>query len=53
MIIDPVAIADFMHKIRTGHSNLIPEDHAEVCGTIAFCPDKWMGTECGVQNLQL
>jgi hypothetical protein len=40
-IIYPMEIADLIHKIRTGHSNLIPDDLAEDCGTIADLMSGW------------
>jgi hypothetical protein len=35
-IIYPMAVADLMDMIKTGHTNLIPDDLAGACGDIAI-----------------
>jgi hypothetical protein len=34
-------VADLISKIRTGHSNLVPDDIAEVSGDIAVMISGW------------
>jgi hypothetical protein len=40
-IIYPMEVADLMDMIKTGHTNLIPDDLAGVCGDIAILTSAW------------
>jgi hypothetical protein len=40
-MICPLEVADLIHRIRTGQSNLIPDDLAEVCRNAAVLINAW------------
>jgi hypothetical protein len=40
-MINPMEVADFMDMIKTGHTNLIPDDLAGVCGDTTILTSAW------------
>jgi hypothetical protein len=40
-IIYPMETAELMHRIRIGQSSLIPDDLADVCGSISYLISAW------------